>query len=40
METKEHPIIQEIKDIDLNCLTPMEAMNTLYQLQMRLKNKS
>ena len=32
-------IVDEIKDIDLNTLTPIEAMNKLYELQDKVKNR-
>ena len=32
-------IIQEIKELDLGNLTPIDALNTLYQLQNKLKNR-
>lgn len=32
-------IIQEIKELDLSNLTPMDAMNTLYSLQNKIKNR-
>lgn len=32
-------IIQALRDLDVNALTPMEAMNTLYDLHMRAKLK-
>lgn len=36
---KEDDIIEEIKALDLNEMTPMEAMNTLSLLQSKLKNR-
>lgn len=32
-------IIQEIRDLDLSNLTPMEALNTLYRLQNKITNR-
>ena len=32
-------IIQELNDIDISILTPVEALNTLYRLQNKLKNR-
>ncbi len=32
-------IIQELNDIDISTLTPVEALNTLYRLQNKLKNR-
>lgn len=36
---RDDDIIQEIKDLDLGNLTPIDALNTLYQLQNKLKNR-
>ncbi len=36
---KDDDIIRELKDMDLNNLTPMEALNTLSRLQNKLKNR-
>ena len=32
-------VIQELKEIDVSNLTPVDALNTLYRLQNRLKNR-
>jgi DNA mismatch repair protein MutS len=32
-------ILAEIRELDLNSLTPMEAMNRLYQLQQKVRNR-
>ena len=32
-------IIEELKNLDITMLTPMDAMNTLYRLQNKLKNR-
>ena len=32
-------ILDEIKEIDLGNLTPIDALNTLYKLQGKLKNR-
>ena len=32
-------VIQELKEIDVSNLTPLDALNTLYRLQNRLKNR-
>ena len=32
-------VIKEIKDLVLANLTPIDALNTLYQLQNKLKNR-
>ncbi len=36
---KDQDILQELKELDITNLTPMEAMNTLYRLQNKLKNR-
>ncbi len=36
---KDEDILQELKEIDISNLTPMEAMNTLYRLQNKLNNR-
>ena len=36
---KDEDIIQELKEIDITTLTPMDAMNTLYRLQNKLNNR-
>jgi len=36
---KDDDIVTELKELDLNNLTPMEALNTLCRLQNRLKNR-
>ncbi len=35
-EVKENPIVEEIKKIDPNKLTPIEALNTLYELKTKI----
>ena len=32
-------IINELREIDITNLTPMEAMNKLYELQNKVKNR-
>jgi len=32
-------VVLELREMDLNKITPMEAMNKLYQLQMKVKNR-
>jgi DNA mismatch repair protein MutS len=32
---KTHPIVEELQNLDLNQLTPMEALNLIYKLQAR-----
>lgn len=36
---KDEDIIQELKEIDVTTLTPLDALNTLYKLQNKLKNR-
>ncbi len=36
---RDDSIIEEIKDLDLSNLTPMEAMNTLYSFQNKIRNR-
>ena len=36
---KDDDIIEELKQIDVAHLTPIEALNTLYNLQNKLKNR-
>lgn len=36
---KDDDILKELKEIDIGNLTPIEALNTLYQLQNKLKNR-
>ena len=36
---KDNDIIDEIKGLDMGNMTPMEAMNTLYNLQNKIKNR-
>lgn len=36
---KDDDVIKEIKDADAANLTPIDALNTLYQLQNKLKNR-
>ena len=36
---KDDDVIKEIKELDLANLTPIDALNTLYQLQNKLKNR-
>lgn len=38
LTTKEKRILEKIKDIDILDLTPLQAINTLYELQKKLKN--
>lgn len=36
---QDNDIVQEIKELDMTNLTPMEAMNILYNLQNKIKNR-
>ena len=36
---KDEDILEELKTLDISNMTPMEAMNTLYRLQSKLKNR-
>lgn len=36
---KDDDVIEELKNLDISNLTPIDAMNTLYQLQNKLKNR-
>lgn len=36
---QDQDIIEELKNLDITMLTPMDAMNTLYRLQNKLKNR-
>ncbi|MCR5719427.1 MAG: DNA mismatch repair protein MutS [Lachnospiraceae bacterium] len=36
---KDEDIINEIRDIELSVLTPLDALNTLYRLQNKIKNR-
>ena len=36
---KDEDVINELKDIDITNLTPVDALNTLYRLQSELKNR-
>lgn len=36
---KDDDILKELKDIDISNITPMEALNTLYKLQNKIKNR-
>lgn len=36
---QDQDIIEELKNLDITMLTPMDAMNTLYRLQSKLKNR-
>ena len=36
---KDEDVLEELKNIDISTLTPVDALNTLYQLQNKLKNR-
>ena len=36
---KDEDVIQELMDLEITTLTPLDALNTLYQLQNKLKNR-
>lgn len=36
---KDEDVLKELEEIDITNLTPMDALNTLYRLQNRLKNR-
>ncbi len=36
---KDEDVLQELKEIDVSNLTPVDALNTLYRLQNKLKNR-
>ena len=36
---RDEDIIRELREIDVQNLTPLDALNTLYQLQNKLKNR-
>jgi len=36
--TTDHPILDELKALDVTQMTPLEAITKLYELQKRVKN--
>ena len=36
---KDDDVLNELKELDISHLTPMDAMNKLYQLQNKLRNR-
>ena len=36
---KEDDILKELQEMELSSMTPIDALNTLYRLQTRLKNR-
>ncbi|HEC35365.1 MAG TPA: DNA mismatch repair protein MutS, partial [Anaerolineae bacterium] len=35
----EHPVVEELRELDIATMTPLEAINTLYELQRRVKGE-
>ena len=35
----ENPVLEELKGLDLNVMTPVEALTKLYDLQAKAKNQ-
>ena len=35
--TKPHPVVEELSKLDVNSMTPLEALNKLYELQQRIQ---
>ncbi|HEY67641.1 MAG TPA: DNA mismatch repair protein MutS, partial [Thermoflexia bacterium] len=33
----EHPVVEELRELDISTMTPLEAINVLYELQRRVK---
>ena len=36
---KDEDVVKELQEIDISNLTPIDALNTLYRLQNKLKNR-
>ena len=36
---KDEDVLEELKSVDITTMTPLDAMNTLYRLQNKLKNR-
>jgi len=36
----EHPLLEELKDLDVDSLSPIEALNRLYEWRERLRGES
>ncbi|BFK26942.1 hypothetical protein F320042A7_25120 [Blautia producta] len=36
---KDDDVLEELKNIDVSNLTPIDALNTIYKLQNKLKNR-
>jgi len=37
---QQHPVVEELRRLDVSTMTPLEAINTLYELQQRAKEQS
>lgn len=37
--TSDEDVLKELSEVDIQNLTPLDALNTLYRLQSRLKNR-
>ena len=37
--TSDEDVLKELQEIDVGNLTPIDALNTIYRLQNRLKNR-
>jgi DNA mismatch repair protein MutS len=37
--TSDEDVLKELAEVDIPNLTPLDALNTLYRLQSRLKNR-
>jgi len=35
----EHPVVEKLRELDISTMTPLEAINTLYELQRRVSGK-
>jgi DNA mismatch repair protein MutS len=35
----EHPVVGELRELDVSTMTPLEAINALYELQRRMKEE-
>jgi DNA mismatch repair protein MutS len=38
-ESEKHPVVEELEKLDLTVMSPIEAMNKLYELQKRVQNR-
>jgi len=37
-EAEKHPVVEEIEKLDVSVMSPIEALNKLYELQKQVKN--